>query len=638
MHYSKLLLSSFVLITPSVVWAASNTDDLLTLSLEDLMQIQVVSSTLTEKNLRTVPSSVTVFTHTQINAMDIDYLDELLNFVPGFQAFRQADSGGEYYHSSRGGRSGTSSREVLILIDGKRINAEFAAGSVHMISLKNFEKVEIIRGPGSAIYGSNAFLGVINITTVKNKDMVALLVGSNHRTQAQLFKTAQLGEWNLDFFANAYRDRGQAYVVEHADTHNPYQTRDPIDGYDVDVKLGNQKNQLNVTYFKRNAQDFYLSENTSNEFNESEVSDTSIHFQRTLDWAADIKTDYSLRYHQRSSYLQLPLIPPSVDATFKEAAYEFNLHNSWLINDTHSVQFGLENRHIDSDAVNLNIGANTLSITEEYQRDVIGLYVQNQNSFGKNTELTLGARYDYYSKIGAAFNPRLGLTHQVSDFQTVKLLYGKAFRAPGIGDLTLTSNNDLIGNPDLKPEIIATWELVWMGSWEKNNLTITAFDNLVDDSIIQGFDKDGITRMYVNAKDSQRSQGIEFEYMAQLNSNWQVRSQYSVFNELPKTAFRQADSIASLIINYERERWNLNFSANYAAERKMIVGTDFIKLDPYWLLNGKLQYLFSNNARVFLQAKNISNEYYLTPSQGSILRAGIPNRGREISVGLDWAL
>jgi iron complex outermembrane receptor protein len=302
------------------------------------------------------------------------------------------------------------------------------------------------------------------------------------------------------------------------------------------------------------------------------------------------------------------------------------------------VQCGLENRHIDSDAVNLNVGTSTLSITEAYQRDVIGLYVQNQNSLAKNTELTLGARYDYYSKIGAAFNPRLGVTHQVSDVQTVKLLYGKAFRAPGIGDLTLTSNNDLIGNPDLKPEIMATWELVWMGSWKNNNLTITAFDNLVDDSIIQGFDADGITRMYVNAQDSQRSQGIEFEYMAQLNSNWQVRSQYSVFNTLPETAFRQADTIASFIVNYERQRWNLNFSANYAAERKMIAGSNLIALDPYWLLNGKLQYSFNNNARVFVQAKNMANEKYLTPSQGAILTAGIANRGRELSIGFDWAL
>lgn len=639
MYYSKLLLSGFVLIAPSVALAASsNTGDLLTLSLEDLMQIQVVSSTLTEKNLRTVPSSITVFTHTQINAMGIDYLDELLNFVPGFQAFRQADSGGEYYHSSRGGRSGTSSREVLILIDGKRINAEFAAGSVHMISLKNFEKVEVIRGPGSAIYGSNAFLGVINITTVKNKDMVAMLAGSNNRTQAQLFKTAQLGEWNLDFFANAYRDQGQAYIVEHSTTHTPYNTRDPIDGYDVDLKLGTLKSQLSLTHFERKAHDFFLSEKTSNEFNESDVSDSSIHFQQSFDWAAEVATNYSLRYHHRTSYLQFPLIPPSVNATFEEASFEFNLHNSWLINDTHSMQFGLENRQINSEAVNLNVGASSVLINEDYQRDVVGLYVQNQSVFAHDTELTLGARYDHYSQVGAAFSPRLGLTHQLSDIQTVKLLYGKAFRAPGIGDLTLTSNNSLIGNPDLKPETIATWELVWMGSWEKSSVIITAFDNKVADSIVQGFGENGTTRMYVNAKDSQRSQGVELEYLAQLNESWQVRSQYSLFNELPEAAFRQADSIASLIINYENQDWNLNFSANYADERKMISGENFVKLDPYMLLNGKLQYSFNKKFRGYLQAKNILNEGYLTPSQGTILRAGIQNRGREIVVGLDWEL
>lgn len=257
MSYFKLLFISLLLTAPLGAFAASNAADLLSLSLEDLMQIKVVSSTLTEKNLRTVPSSVTVFTNTQISAMGIDYLDELLNFVPGFQAFRQADSGGEYYHTSRGGRSGTSSREVLILIDGKRINAEFAAGSVHMISLKNIEKIEIIRGLGSAIYGSNAFLGVINITTVKNKSMLALLAGSNNRTQAQLFKTAQLGDWNLDFFGDVYRDKGQKYLIENPSTHAPYQSRDPIDGYDVDVKFGSENSQLSLTYFSRNAQDFF---------------------------------------------------------------------------------------------------------------------------------------------------------------------------------------------------------------------------------------------------------------------------------------------------------------------------------------------------------------------------------------------
>src|SRR4051812_1232375 len=118
MKHFKLLVVVLAMASSFPVAAEAKLDDIFNLSLEELMQIKVVSSTLTEKSLRTAPSSVTVFSHDQIKAMGIDYLDELLNFVPGFQAFRQADSGGEYYHSSRGIRSGTSSREVLVLIDG----------------------------------------------------------------------------------------------------------------------------------------------------------------------------------------------------------------------------------------------------------------------------------------------------------------------------------------------------------------------------------------------------------------------------------------------------------------------------------------------------------------------------------------
>ncbi len=636
MRHFKLLFISWLLTAPLGALAASNSADLLSLSLEDLMQIKVVSSTLTEKSLRTVPSSVTVFTHEQISLMGIDYLDELLNFSPGFQAFRQADSGGEYYHSARGIRSGTSSREVLILIDGNRVNAEFAGGSVHMISLKNIVKIEIIRGPGSAIYGSNAFLGVINITTVKNKNTLSQILGDNNHWQTQLFSSTKFNDVNLDFFANVYRDRGQAYVLENSSTHNAYEARDPINGYDINFKIGRKKSQLDLTYYNREAEGFYSSEKTANDINKNKVTDASLSFWQAFDWNEAVTTDYKLRYHQRESYVRIPLIPPSVEATFEEASYEFSLHNNWIINAARSLQFGLEDRYINSEKVTLHTAFGPVLINRDYERDVLGLYVQHQNNLSDKTELTIGARYDKYSQVGSAFSPRLGLVHQVSDVQTLKLLHGKAFRAPGIGDLTLTSNNSLIGNPDLQPEKIATWELVWMGSWKNKSLTITGFHNKIDDSIVQGFGADGTTRMYVNAPDSQDYKGVEFEFSSQLNRYWQVRAQYSLFNALPVTAFRQADNIASAIIAYEQNKWALNVSANYAGERKMTAGTNMVSLDTYWLLNGKLQYALQPNTNLYLQIKNLTDKDYLTPSQGAILTQGIPNRGRELSVGFDW--
>ncbi|MCG8535186.1 MAG: Plug domain-containing protein, partial [Pseudomonadales bacterium] len=151
---------------------------LLSLSLQELMELEITSSTLTAKNVKSVPASVSVFTKEQFMRMGADYLHELINFVPGFQSFRQGENSVQHYYSARGHRSSTASREVLILIDGMRMNREFDnVFSVPMLSLHNVEKIEFIRGPGSAIYGSNAFMGVINITTQKNQNRIHTAFG-----------------------------------------------------------------------------------------------------------------------------------------------------------------------------------------------------------------------------------------------------------------------------------------------------------------------------------------------------------------------------------------------------------------------------------------------------------------------------
>jgi len=156
-------------------FSAHAENKLLSLSLQELTSIEVSSSTRTRKTLKTAPSSMTVYTRAQIATMPVHYLHELMNFVPGFQSFRQAEAADEYYHSSRGRRVGTSSREVLILINGVRYNRHSdGALATPGILLNNIAKVEFIRGPGSALYGSNAFMGVINIDTVTGENNVQL--------------------------------------------------------------------------------------------------------------------------------------------------------------------------------------------------------------------------------------------------------------------------------------------------------------------------------------------------------------------------------------------------------------------------------------------------------------------------------
>ena len=225
--------------------------------------------------------------------------------------------------------------------------------------------------------------------------------------------------------------------------------------------------------------------------------------------------------------------------------------------------------------------------------------------------------------------------HQLTDNHAVKLLYGEAFRVPSVNELETINNPILIGNPDLDPETVKTWELIWMSNWEKAMLAISLFDNTFEDSIIQ--DVVGGTRTFVNSR-KEESRGIETELSTQIGERWYLRTTFTHFFDTPDSSFRESETLASFILNYQLHSWNFNLSANFQDEKQMAVGStgNLVKLDSFWVTNAKIKYVFLNNWIVFLQAKNLFDEDYETPPQGTGLTEGISNRGLEISVGMTW--
>lgn len=634
-HYRRCALTIIALCICSQGFAADN--NYLTMDLAQLMQVRVVSSTLTEKNLRTVPSSVTVFTHDQIATMGIDTFEELLNFVPGFQSFRQAEASNAYYHSVRGRRTGTSSREVLVLVDGQRFQDEFFADTaIYTIPLNSIDKVEVIRGPGSAIYGSNAFTGVINITTRKNTNELSVSIADQNKTLGQLLYSQTVNNYLVDIDAHVFEDKGQSYQLDDSFTHLPNASRDPSSGYAINATVIGSHLKFSVMHYEQLAEDFYVAETSSNAESAYRKRYSSAKISTDLELASALNTQLGFEMSRNIQFFEAPIVPPTSSAEIDERAMALNMQGDWSISEQHSMQFGMVRRHVDSNKTLLKTIYGSIVLNESYARDITSFYIQDQSALYEDTELTLGARYDNYSNSGSALSPRLGLTHQLSNLQTVKLFYGKAFRAPAIGELMLTNNNAVVGNIALKPETIETWELVWMANWKNNSVTLTAFDSCIENAIVQGFQ--GQVRQFVNMEEYENSRGVDIEYLAQLTPHWQLRTHYSVFNQLPDSAFRQADDLAAVMLNYQHAKWNINFSANHAGEREMLSGSQNISLNAYWLANTKVQYRYNNGVTLYLQTKNMFNEQYLTPTQGSVLTRGIPNRGREWSLGLTWAL
>ena len=209
----------------------------LDMSLEQLLRLPITASTLTDESLKTVPSAVTVFHHAQIERMGVDYLHELLDYVPGFQQQHSADNAYAFTYSARGRRNSTEAREILLLMDG-RVLSDPHTGSgdaaFPLVPLANIERVEVIRGPGSAIYGSSAFTGVINLVSRQDVREAAIVSGSHGLQGARLQWSARPADWRMDLFANSRRDDGQAFNLP--DTFGPgrVDSRDPVRNHDLD--------------------------------------------------------------------------------------------------------------------------------------------------------------------------------------------------------------------------------------------------------------------------------------------------------------------------------------------------------------------------------------------------------------------
>jgi iron complex outermembrane receptor protein len=280
-HYRKHTLAIAVIAGAALcacaqVFAAD--DDYLSMDLEQLMQVPVTGSTLRDESLKTVPAAVTVFTREQLDRLGMDYLYELISLVPGYQLDRGADSGVNYTMSSRGRRNGAQAREIMVVMDG-RIFANPRSGSVDsalpLIPLEQIERVEVIRGPGSALYGSSAFNGVINIVTRADVNTARVEMGGDNRRSASLSLSKPLGDsktggdWKTNLFLRAYEDEGQLFHIPDSFTKAPLTTHDPRRTLNFDFAIGNGDTQIRAAYHHTDSSDFYNFENTQNGLNKS---------------------------------------------------------------------------------------------------------------------------------------------------------------------------------------------------------------------------------------------------------------------------------------------------------------------------------------------------------------------------------
>lgn len=640
------------------------------LSLQDLLNVKIATSTLTDKAITDIPSPVTVFARQDIETMGLRYLHEILEFVPGYQVTRYSNYPYEYSASSRALTFGASSKKILFLLDGHKINGPRSGNAAHLanFALAHIERLEIIRGPGSSIYGSNAFTGVINIITRKTEKSVSLATGNDIDYDLFVANSGETGGYNWNIQANRIEASGSDYILNNTFTQQPFHTQDPYDLTTLHAQVHNKNSAYTIHFRQLDMTNFYHIARTSNKHNFSRHSALLFLTEHQFSLVDNIQSRLQFDYLQTTlkngnqstpSGVFSKISEPSSDAplfgygVFEDFRAALALHNNWQATQESSVQFGFEwqiNKEQRAEGfTNYDLPAllnqnypiqyypdvnYKTKIGGETSQPFVGAYAQYQTSFAK-INWVIGGRFDRYPDLKTQFTPRLGAVYLANNHWQYKLLYGEAFRAPELSELTLFSGITRSGNANLESESIKTTDFIAQFTGEKLLFSVDLFYNHFSDPIINGLVSENLSGQ-VNSTD-QYGHGIETELVWELQNNIKLRTTATYFTKRPISAFRDSKALASIRLEHTIDDLTYQLSATYRSNRETPTSTELNnKIASFWYLRAYLHYRLNPKLSLKFGINNLLDDAFYNPSTVPAHPNGIPLKGRNGTLEFSW--
>jgi len=563
-----------------------------------------------------------------------------------------------------------------LLIDGQIVNdprTGAANGSARMLTVAQIYRVEVIRGPGSALYGSGAYGGVINVVT--RKDVNEWTLHAGHLNSLALTGLSNFSESEVTFnsYVHVSQDDGSTYNLD--DTFSDISsdridTRDPRDLVEIRADVNFGSTRASLLFSDVEGEDFYSLENIANGVNFNRYTHRSVQLEHEFRFMRDLNSKLSVQYASIEQHLDSQITaegtlddptlsnpqssdPVIIKALVRADGYRFNWHNDWEFKENLSFQLGINWQRantLTSKADN-NFNSSQLSLAQfpvEYygdftqasysetlpEQDIIGVYSQSIYGVGDH-QLNLGLRYDSNDTVADHWSPRLGWVYSLTDNSTIKLLYGQAFRAASLSEQSNPNSPILRGDPELKHELIESVDAVYLYQESTFNLQAGIFYNHYRDPIIITLENDNV-RQYING-DSSESVGLELESNLNLHDDVWFRFSFSEFVETPQSFFREATRSGSLMLNgfFHSFKWNIAAVYQGARETEVTAG-NFETLPGQWLAGSKVSYQWNEQAHWALQVKNLFDEVHRSSPQGEELPEGVPSRGREITISIAY--
>ena len=560
----------------------SGQDELFEMPLEELMEIEVgtvYGASKYEQKTTQAPASVTIITADDIRNYGWRTLADILRSATGF--YTSYDRSYEHLGVRGFSLPGDENSRVLILLDGNRLNENVrghgAIGNEFILDVDLIDRVEIIRGPGSSLYGANAIFGVINIISKKGKDLdgfefsgdmagpddFAILEAQRGRvTYGKEFKNG------MDFLVSGtmYGRNGRGLLFPHfaAEGFGPT-SNDDEKFYKLFTKLSRGDLTFEAAY---NSREKVIPTAPLGTVFESEWENAVEDDSGFAQLKYDHKFSEKLAMMARASYNQYnyrrigwytgadwPL--NAVRKTYDRKGTWWNTELQFTAEpfEKHKITWGAEFQYNSRQNQDTSWAGIPYPWEEEPSEEALesinnplrvhrttknwGLYIQDEYRVLENLTANAGVRYDHYDTGGGSINPRFGLIYNHSDATTLKLLYGTAFRPPTLFELyyedPVFEQPSADSRGGLDPETIETYEVVLEHFFDPSLLgTLSLYHYSLQDSIAR---QSEFAELTWRSMGTVKATGFEAELQKKWANGMTARAGYSLVDtEYPEPA------------------------------------------------------------------------------------------------------
>jgi outer membrane receptor for ferrienterochelin and colicins len=594
------MVLSVVPILPENGHAQAQGVDAIDLSPEELKVVHVYSASMYLQSDREAPASVTIITADQIHKFGYRTLAEILNTVRGFYASHDRNYS---YIGVRGfSRPGDYNDRIQVLIDGHRMNdnvyGQALIGTEFPLDVDLIDRVEIVRGPSSAVYGTSAFFAVVNVITkdaaaVGGVELSADAGGANsYRGRASYAGTAHGLEWLLS--GTIYHSAGSSQLFFPA-----FDSPATNSGIAKNADGDSSKSAFSRVKFGRLSFEALISTRDKNIptasfgtiFNDPRTKTVDATGYLDLQYNRTVKrdTDVTLRLSYDKDAYHGVYADPSEQPQGNSVLNQDLEWGDWLTFDAnvirtlwtrHKITLGAEIQdNLRQDQSNYNASPYFLFLQD--RRTSANWAVFGQDEFTLNRKLIFyaGFRHDQYQTFGGTTNPRFALIFTPAKSTTLKLIYGQAFRAPNNYELYFRDGFSVVGNPGLRPERIRSVEFAWeQGLGANYRISASVFGNAIANLIAQQVIPENDMLIYENFQ-TIRSRGLEWEVAGKTKNELEGRISYSLQRTEDLATGRTLSNSPAQLIKVSltcpllHRTFSTSIEAQYTSPRKTDVGT-----------------------------------------------------------------